>query len=139
MLPAMIRPTWRSLRRSVRSAGPHPHDAQLHRIRIRAKQLRYASEAASPVIGKAARRSAAAAEELQAVLGDFQDAVSAETWLRREALCDTTGAGEATGAGFAAGVLVGHQQHRQQELRHRWPPAWKALARKKRRRWLRRR
>ena len=77
-----------------RCAGPagKPSDTQLHRIRIASKQLRYAAEAAEPVIGKAARRTARRAKDLQTVLGDHHDAVTAEEWLQGVAL-DGTGVG----------------------------------------------
>ncbi len=131
-VPAMVKPGWRSLRQRVDAAGPQPSAAELHRIRIRAKRLRYASEAARPVIGKPAHRMAKDAEALQELLGEFHDAASTEGWLRCEA---RTGTAETS---FAAGVLVGRQQHRQETLRDRWRAAWDRLARPKRRRWLRR-
>ncbi|HEY6471762.1 MAG TPA: CYTH and CHAD domain-containing protein, partial [Acidimicrobiales bacterium] len=64
-LPSVVDVPWRSLRKRVRKVGRTPSDAQLHRIRIGAKQLRYASELASPVVGKRARRTARRAEALQ--------------------------------------------------------------------------
>src|SRR2546426_7025203 len=39
----------------------------LHEVRIRAKRVRYASEAADPVVGKSARRLARAVAEIQGV------------------------------------------------------------------------
>ncbi len=56
VLPALVNVPWKKVRRRVRRAGKHPSDRQLHRIRIAAKQLRYASEAAAPVMGDAAVR-----------------------------------------------------------------------------------
>ena len=130
VLPKLVRRPWRKLCRTVRAAGAHPTDPQLHRIRIRAKQLRYAAEAAAPVVGKQARRMADAAEALQTVLGDHHDAVTAEEWFRREA---------ATGSqtvAFSAGQLVAIQRQRQARLGHRWRRVWASLDRKKIRRWL---
>ncbi len=89
VLPGLILRRWRALRRTVRSGGRHPTDGQLHRVRIRAKQLRYAAETAAPVVGEPARRLAAAAEDLQTVLGEHHDSVAAELWLRRQALSGT--------------------------------------------------
>ena len=111
-------------------AGPDPSPPQLHRIRIGAKQLRYAAEAAVPVIGKPARRTAAAAEALQTVLGEQHDAVGAEAWFRERALA-------ASPAGvFAAGRLAADQQRRQLEYRGEWRTEWSALARRKRTAWM---
>jgi CHAD domain-containing protein len=130
VLPTLVRRPWRKLRRTVRHAGAHPTDQQLHRIRIQAKQLRYAAEAAAPVVGKPARKMAAAAESLQTVLGDHHDAVTAEDWLRREA------AGGSHALAFSAGQLVVVQRQRQARLRRQWRKVWASLDRKKVRRWL---
>jgi CHAD domain-containing protein len=111
--------------------GANPTDQQLHQIRIRAKRLRYAAEAAAPVVGRPASRMATAVEALQTVLGDHHDAVTAEDWFRREAA-----AGSRTVA-FSAGQMVAIQRQRQEHLRGQWRGVWASLDRKKRRRWLR--
>ncbi|HEY6472762.1 MAG TPA: CHAD domain-containing protein, partial [Acidimicrobiales bacterium] len=129
-LPSVVAVPWRSLRKRVRKAGKTPSDAQLHRIRIGAKQLRYASELASPVVGRRARRTARRAEALQTVLGDHHDAVLAEAWLRRE----STGLPQP--GVLEAGRLIEAQRRRQADLRRAWRGRWRALAKKKDRRWL---
>jgi CHAD domain-containing protein len=101
-------------------------------MRIAAKRLRYASETAIPVIGKAARRTAKAAERAQTFLGEFHDAVAAEQWLRAQ-VDDATLTPE---AGFTAGILSCEQQRRQQQFRRRWRAVWKKLRRPKNRSWL---
>jgi CHAD domain-containing protein len=131
VLPALVEAPWKKLRRRVRKAGAHPSDHELHRIRIAAKQLRYASEAASPVMGDAAVRTAARAEALQTVLGDHHDAVAAEEWLRRAAV-DGSGM-----AGFAAGLRAAHERELQRTLRKEWGEVWSSLSSKKGTRWLR--
>ncbi len=131
VLPSLVRVPWKKLQRRVHQAGRKPTDHQLHRIRIAAKQLRYASEAAAPVMGKPALRTATRAEALQTVLGDHHDAVAAEEWLRQAA---TDGGGM---AGFAAGLRVAHERHLQRKLRHEWRGVLSALSSNKTRRWLR--
>jgi CHAD domain-containing protein len=131
VLPAVVRRPWKRVRRRVRQAGRKPSDAQLHRIRIASKQLRYAAEAADPVIGKAARRTARRAKDLQTLLGDHHDAVAAERWLQGVAL-DGTGS-----AGFAAGQLACAAQAQQRQLRRAWRGEWATLATEKSTRWLR--
>jgi CHAD domain-containing protein len=130
-LPRVVRAPWRALRRRVRKAGKQPTDAQLHKIRIGAKQLRYASELAVPVGGKPARRTATRAEHLQTVLGEHHDAVFAEAWLRRAAT------GLPPAAVLEAGRLIEAQRRDQADMRRAWRGAWRALADKKGRRWLR--
>jgi CHAD domain-containing protein len=100
-------------------------------LRIASKQLRYAAEAAEPVIGKAARRTARRAKELQTVLGDHHDAVTAEEWLQGVAL-DGTGS-----AGFVAGQLACVAQRQQRQLRRAWRGEWASLAAAPATRWLR--
>jgi CHAD domain-containing protein len=130
-LPELVGRPWKRVQRRVRKAGHKPSDTQLHRIRIASKQLRYAAEAAEPVIGKAARHTAAAAKDLQTLLGDHHDAVTAEEWLQGVAL-DGTGS-----AGFAAGQLACTTQREQRRLRGMWRSEWAALATGKSTRWLR--
>jgi CHAD domain-containing protein len=130
-IPPLVGSRWRALRKKVRKAGRRPSDAELHRIRIEAKQLRYAAEAAAPVIGRPAVRTAARAERLQTVLGDFHDAVTAEAWLREQAVHATRA------ASFVAGMLAAEQIRRQQTLRRRWRSSWRRLNQPKARAWLR--
>ncbi len=131
VLPSLVGARWHALRRQVRKSGSDPSDERLHRIRIGAKQLRYAAEAATPVVGKAARRTAKAAEDLQTLLGEHHDAVTAESWLRERAEEDVSPAGA-----FEAGRMTAEQQHLQRKLRHRWRRTWAPLALPKRRRWM---
>ncbi|HWE69555.1 MAG TPA: CYTH and CHAD domain-containing protein [Acidimicrobiales bacterium] len=129
-VPALVGSRWRGLRKRVRQAGRHPSDTELHRIRIGAKQLRYAAEAATPVVGRSAARTARRAERLQTVLGDHHDAVTAEAWLREQAAQGTRA------ASFAAGILAAGQIRRQRQLRRRWRATWRSLDQSKARAWL---
>lgn len=128
-MPALARHPWRRLRRSVRAAGRRPSDAELHQIRIKAKGVRYAAEAAVPVSGRPAARMGRAAAALQTILGDHHDAVAAEEWLRGQRNLSEP-------AAFLAGELAAEQQKRQAELRAQWRGVWDRLNRKKVRRWL---
>ena len=131
VLPSLVGARWHALRRQIRKSGHDPSDERLHRIRIKSKQLRYAAEAATPVIGKAARRTARAAEDLQTLLGEHHDAVTAESWLRERAEAGVSPAGA-----FEAGRMAAGQQRLQGKLRHRWRRTWAPLAQPKRRRWM---
>jgi CHAD domain-containing protein len=138
IVPSLVAAQWRAVRHQVRRAGRHPSATQLHQIRIKSKQLRYAAEAATPVIGKPARRTAVAAEHVQTVLGEHHDAVAAEAWLRDE-WAEAEGGHSATvspAVTFEAGRLVAEANHRQQESREQWTDAWAKLRKPKRLRWL---
>jgi CHAD domain-containing protein len=128
-LATMVRRPWKKLRKKVRAAGLEPTDRQLHEIRIGAKRLRYAAEAAESVVGKRAKSLGRAAEGLQTQLGDHHDAVVAEAWLRGRAK------GASSRVAFAAGILAAEQIRRQQVYRGDWRAAWKKADRSARA-WL---
>ena len=130
VLPALVLRPWRRLARDVGKAGRHPSDEQLHAIRIRTKRVRYAAEAVAPVAGKKARRFARAAARLQGILGEHNDAIVAEAWLRGWA----AGAGSRDAA-FAAGVLAGIERAAAAEARGPWRRAWRTLENRKPTSW----
>ncbi|HVF32431.1 MAG TPA: CYTH and CHAD domain-containing protein [Acidimicrobiales bacterium] len=129
-LPAVVRGPWKHLQQAVDALDRHPEDEALHDVRIRAKRARYAAEAAAPILGKPAARFAKAVAGLQSVLGDLQDAVVAEAWLRR------TAAGSPPAQAMVAGELVALQREAMVVSRRDWPEAWDDVARKKLRAWL---
>jgi CHAD domain-containing protein len=131
VLPRLVRRPWRGLARRVKAIGKQPADEDLHAVRIEAKRVRYAAEAVAPVLGRQARTFARAAATLQEVLGDLNDAVVAERWLRGWA-----GESRSTPAAFAAGQLAGLERAAAQETRARWRKAWKELASPKLRSWM---
>jgi len=122
-LPSLVGHEWRVLRRKVRQAGSHPDDESLHKIRIKAKRLRYAAELAAPIVGKPAARTAQRAKDVQTMLGDLHDTVTAEHWLRAQAPDQ-----EPTVA-FAMGALGQQQRDAGQDLRLQWRKSWKKLRR----------
>ncbi len=121
-LVPLIEGPWRKLRRQVRAAGAEPSDADLHQIRIRAKQLRYAAEAAAPVLGRPVAQLADAAAGLQTVLGDHHDAVVSEEWLRR-----ATVRVRAKGRLLVAGQLIGFDREDAATGVATWRKSWKAV------------
>lgn len=128
-LPTMLERPWHDLRESAGAARQAPSDEALHHVRIRAKELRYASELAAPVLGDPAARLARACAGVQRELGDYRDAVSATAWLRGAAA-------RAPECAFLAGRLAVGQQQRAAELAAGWPGrfrqakrAWRRLRR----------
>ncbi|HSP08240.1 MAG TPA: CYTH and CHAD domain-containing protein [Candidatus Dormibacteraeota bacterium] len=128
LLPALASTPWRRLRSAVRQLPEDPADPELHRIRILAKRARYAAEAVAPVAGVAADAFARAAAKLQTVLGEHQDSVTAQGWLR---------SARVTGRrAFVAGELIAMEHVAAEEARGKWPKAWKALEQKRLRDWM---
>lgn len=130
VVPDLVARPWRKLRRAVDALPKEPPDTDLHRVRILAKRARYAAEAAAPLVGKKAATFAAGVARLQEVLGDHQDAVVAEAWLR-EAV-----EGADAAVCLAAGELIAIQAAQAAEARREWTKAWKKASRGKLRSWM---
>ena len=135
-LAPLVRRTWRKLNRSMTAAskadlGPD-QDALLHQVRKDAKRTRYAAEAVRPAFGGAAKRYAAAIEDLQETLGDFHDGVVTREVLR---LLGTRGHLAGDNA-FTVGRLHAHEQFRAERAVSRWPKARRAVSRRQLRRWF---
>ena len=98
---------WRSLASLVGQALADPFGSPvLHDVRKGAKALRYAAEAAGVTLGENMVVFAAAIEEIQEVLGEHQDALSAAAWLAELARHpDTDGM-----SGFVFGRLHAFEQ-----------------------------
>lgn len=127
VIPALTARASGKLRKSVKALPSEPSDTELHRIRILAKRARYAAEAAEPVGGKRAAAFARLATRLQDVLGEHQDSITAQTWLRAAA--------EPPQA-FVAGELCAMERATAVEARKAWPDAWAALDRRRLRAWM---
>lgn len=124
-LPPLVRASWRALRTAVDDLGPSPTDAELHRIRILAKRVRYAADAVSPAVGKEARRFAKAAASIQDSLGDINDSAVAAAWLERSAASDLGPRGAA-----AAGLLAEQFRAHAAAERTDWRKAYEKMRRR---------
>lgn len=130
MIPRLVRSPWKRLSRTIAALGVEPTDAELHQVRIGAKRLRYACEAAVPVIGSQAKRLASEAAALQEVLGDHHDAVCAEQWLRDAARFSSRA------TAVVIGQLIATERAAQRSGREQWLERWKHLKAKKNRSWI---
>ena len=123
--------------RDGRLIGPDSPDAELHRLRIRCKRLRYACEFFSDLCGKAASEFAARVEGLQDVLGAHQDAVVAGETLGRFARDISPPPGRRREVYMALGHLTAQHAQRGAAARGEFARAWKRFDRKRVRRPLR--
>ena len=107
-LPALVARAHRRVAAHVKVADQlasgDERDVQWHEARKASKRLRYAAEAAAPVLGKPADRLVKLVKQVQELLGDHQDAVVARLVLREIGIAAHL-AGE---NGFTYGLL--HQQ-----------------------------
>jgi CHAD domain-containing protein len=127
-LSTLVRKPWKKLRRAADAIDDDSSDHDLHQVRIRAKRVRYAAEAVAEALGKDARKFAEAAESVQDLLGEHQDAIVAGEWLRQHAGIGATA--------FVAGELVAMERESAQQTRDEFPEVWRKASRKKLRRWM---
>ena len=120
-LEKIARKEFRRLLAIVDRLGKHPGEGEIHALRIMLKRVRYAAELAAPD-RKERRRFLADAKILQDLLGEHQDAVVVEQYLRASTVSDA-----ASAAAFVAGRIAERQRTRRALVRERLPAAWKRL------------
>ncbi|MFB7217051.1 CHAD domain-containing protein [Streptomyces sp. NPDC056227] len=107
-------------------AGPN-RDVAMHQARKAAKRARYAGEAATPALGKPAKKFAKRMKAVQTVLGDHQDSVVAREALRTLA-AQAHAAGESA---FTWGLLYGHEEATAAARERELPGVWERASRPK--------
>ena len=128
-LLACIAARARKLRQKARSLAPDATSEELHQLRILAKRSRYAAEVAAPAIPQSSEFAGAVAG-LQTVLGEHQDAIVAQGWLREQVrTADPPTA-------LVMGELLAAERAAADEARAAWPSAAKAAGKPKLRRWM---
>lgn len=134
-LPPLVKKAWKRLAGGARALEVEDTDEQWHRVRIRAKRVRYVSEAVAPSLepeaAKDARAFAKMAESIQELLGNHQDAVVAKEFIREIA---TKRSDERFS--FAMGRLFERQQADSEGLRTKFFDTWQEFDRKRHRDWL---
>jgi len=121
-LQQLARKEFNTLRRVVQHLGADPSDQELHRVRIRTKQARYAAELAQGTMGKAASRFIQQTKRVQDLLGDHQDTIIAEKHLQ-----DLLAATRGVKAAFAMGQVVERLRSRRRQARANFPREWTKL------------
>lgn len=121
--PVLLDTAWRRMRKCVRKRSRPPTDAELHRIRVKAKYVRYAAEALVPVLGRDAMSLAKAVERLQRVLGDQHDATIAASRL-----AEPSDGGRSE---LVAGELAQRERDAAEAGRFAWRTAWRTMKRRR--------
>lgn len=138
LLPARARTEWKRVKARVATvetaASDEERDVALHEVRKAAKRLRYACEALVPAFGSPAADTAAAAEHLQGVLGDYQDSVVSRGLLQELAGREEMSGQDALVLGRLSVLEQAHAERSQAEFED----AWHRLSRGRLRRWMRR-
>ena len=118
------------LHKTLRQAGHTPNNATFHKIRIKTKRARYASELAEPVVGKPATRFISKARAVQDALGMHQDAIQAEIYVRAFVKHSTSAR-----AAFVAGRMVERQRLRREKARGKMDRLLRSLIKRGEKAW----
>jgi CHAD domain-containing protein len=119
----LLEPT---LRRVVKKGAKLADDApttDFHKLRVRVKRLRYVLEMMPATTGKRHRKALARLEELQGLLGDYNDVTAGVVWLHDYA----ASAGASPPTILAAGAMLHSLGQRSRKLRSRCLKAWARL------------
>ncbi|WP_232665963.1 CYTH and CHAD domain-containing protein [Pseudonocardia sp. TRM90224] len=126
-LPRGVARSWRRTRSRKATADAAPSAAErdlgLHETRKAAKRMRYAVEVARPALGKPAKRLHRRLKAVHSLLGDHQDAVTAQPVIRElavQAHLDGTN-------GFTHGLLHANEHTEAEHARLALPKPWKRL------------
>ncbi len=119
VLRSCARTPWRRLTQAVAKTKPDSPEEMWHRVRIKAKQARYAAEAVAPVLGVEYAKLAKQLERATDTLGERQDAAVSIDVLRD--LAETAPGRVAYSLGIIA-AECGHQGRTfQNDFSRRWP------------------
>jgi CHAD domain-containing protein len=129
-LPGLVQRPWDHLTKAVAQLDDDPSYEHLHEIRIRAKRVRYAAEAATLALPEA-QTMATTAAAVQEVLGEQHDAIVAARWLRDIAATNVTRA-----EAMVCGLLIAAEERDAAAWGEKWPDAWDAASKRKVRKWL---
>jgi CHAD domain-containing protein len=135
VLPSLVEKAWKRLAKRARKLDLDDDESKFHKVRIRAKRVRYASEAVQASLGSDAAKKAGAfasyAESIQDTLGAHQDAIVAKEVISEVALAS----GDARLA-LASGRLIERQYEDATAVRVKFFDVWRDFDRKKNRSWL---
>jgi len=129
-LRELAKQEFKKLRKAIRRLGASPSPAKLHAVRIKTKRARYAAELAVWSVGKSASRFIKRAQAVQDLLGNFQDALQAEVYIRAFLKQSTN-----VRAGFVAGRMVERQRQRREDVLEQMKPQLKSLLKRGRQAW----
>jgi CHAD domain-containing protein len=114
--PELIAKPWRDLKSAVKKTKRRPTDAELHRLRIRVRRVRYVAEAAAHVLGPDMIRFARRLTRLQDILGEQHDAAVAAAYVKR--------VGSRTRASQVATALLEAEGRVDERRRAEWRKSW---------------
>jgi triphosphatase len=123
--PSLIKKRYRKVRKGGRRIDRTSKPAEYHRLRIRAKRLRYALQFLAPIYGRDVRALIRRTVRLQDLLGAHQDAEVAVA--RFEAIVAEEGNDLPPAAAFAMGEIAERYARRKAKLRRRFPRVFRRV------------
>jgi len=124
----LVRDQARALRKRAGQLGENPNADDYHRVRIRAKRLRYTLDAFAALYGDAAQEYIRALAKLQTVLGEYNDSKVRE---QRFAEMVAKGPRMPPSTSFMVGRLVERDAHAPGHFRKAFSRAWRRIRRKR--------
>jgi CHAD domain-containing protein len=123
--PSLIKERYRKVRKAGRRIDRTSKPADYHRLRIRAKRLRYALQFLAPIYGKGVTALIRRTTRLQDLLGAHQDAEVA--MARLEAIVAEEGNDLPPAAALAMGEIAERFGKRKAKLRRRFPKVFRRV------------
>jgi CHAD domain-containing protein len=123
--PSLIKQRYRKVRKGGRRIDRTSKPADYHRLRIRAKRLRYALQFLAPIYGKGVTTLIRRTVRLQDLLGAHQDAEVAVA--RFEAIVAEEGSDLPPAAAFAMGEIAERFAKKKAKLRRRFPKVFRRV------------
>ena len=118
------------LQNAIHKTGHAPKNATIHKIRIKTKRARYATELAESTVGKSATRFIDKARIVQDILGMHQDAIQAEASIRAFLKHSTNAR-----AAFVAGGMVERQRRRRKKAKEKMKRLLNSLLKRGEKAW----
>ncbi len=125
--PDLLGPMVRGIRKKGKKLAEDAPPEVFHKLRVRIKRLRYALDMLAPLAGKHHRKTLLRLEEMQELLGAYNDTVVAIGWLHTFAA--TSGASPTTI--LAAGALIHSLGIHARKLMRQGLKAWQRFERSK--------
>jgi CHAD domain-containing protein len=124
-VPPRLKRVFKAFRKRARRLRPKDPSDAFHRVRIRAKRLRYATEFFAPLYGKPAQKFIKRLTRVQDVLGELQDSAVAAEHIKDAVNRQVGWPPETT---LALGRLLEHNARRAARLKRQFPDRYKEVA-----------
>ena len=124
-VPPRLKRVFKAFRKRATRLRPKAPSDAFHRVRIRAKRLRYAAEFFAPLYGKPAQKFIKRLTRVQDVLGELQDSVVAAERIKNAVARQVSWPPETT---LALGRIIEHDARRAAKLKRQFGDRYEEVA-----------